>query len=297
MKLTKLIPLSILFAASVAATSVSATIVTLNPSANNGGAGTLSAAYGPFQTDKGTTNFASLLNIGATTGATSFTETGFLDINEWSITPNTTSGLKQPNGYFVYATFTISGTGSWIGNTFVADNNSVTVTANVFGSPGNNQVQYSNPSAGNLFGVTPGASDFLLGTASLNLALSANATISGNTTPPNNLATEAFDAILNFTPAAGTSGPGGFWQSPFPFNVTLNTSATGNAGTPGTTYTVSGGHVLILTSVTAGPNPIGAGSGNVIFQTAAVPEPSTIALLGIALLVIGGIVRKSGGRA
>lgn len=295
MKFKKLLSVSTLVAASFLATQAFATIVTLDPQATNGGAGTLSATNPAFPTDKGTTNFASLLDIASTTGTSSFSETGFLDVNEWSITPNTLSGIHDT--YFLYATFTISGTGTWLApNFFSADPGSLTVTANIFGSPGDNTTSgltYCNPTVGTFGICTAGSQDFLLGTATLQTGISANVTLAGG-----NLASEVFDGILDFTPAPGTQGPGGFWNSPNPFNVTLNTSATGNAGTPGTTFTQSGGHTFVLTSVTTGTKPIGAGSGNIIFQAFQVPEPSTVALLGVAFLVIGVLrVRSQSGKA
>ena len=289
----RLAVISAFLGAGIIGANASATIVTLDPAATNGGAGQLSATNGPFTTDKATTNFGSFLTINSLPGAVgpvTATETGFFDINQFSITPNSTSGLHS--NYFIYATFTISTTGIWAGTTFIGSPGATTVTATVHGSPGNQTasgLQYCNPTSGTFGICTPGSSDFILGTASLNTGITASATTTGTSS---GLAAESFDAILNFLPAAGTTGLSGFWQSPIPFNVTLNTSATGNAGSPGTTYTTSGGKTFILTSVTAGTNPIGAGSGNIIFQSV-VPEPGTLALVGLAILALGVVPLRS----
>ena len=69
MTLKKILSLSTVVAAMFVAAQASATIVTLDPAANNGGAGTLSATNAAFPTDKGTTNFASLLDIASLPGA------------------------------------------------------------------------------------------------------------------------------------------------------------------------------------------------------------------------------------
>ena len=121
------------------AVGASGKIFTLNPRAPNTGAvgGNALSADPAFTTDKATTNFGSLLTVNSLAGplvTSGFTETGFLDFNEFSITPNSTSGLNI--NYNIYATFTITGGGQWIGKSFIADPSTVAVSATVYGSPG-----------------------------------------------------------------------------------------------------------------------------------------------------------------
>ena len=273
-------------ACSAMVSSAYADVVTLNPSAANLGAANgavLSAVNGAFNTDKATTNFGSVLTIDSVPGAGglhSVTETGFFLVDAFAGASGSGVGIN----YNIYALFTITGQGSWAAPTaFFGQTGSLSVSATFYGSPGSSSVNPVTPSAGNPFGITPDAQDFVLGTASLLQGTLATAFLTG----PGNGASTNFTALLSFTPAAGTTGIGGFWEAPTPFNFTLGSSATGivpNGGN-GTTFSVSGGKTVITTNVTG--QGAGSGSGNVTFAQNQVPEPGSLALIGLAFAALG----------
>lgn len=285
-----------LVAGSLVATSAFAAVVTLNPSNPNTGAANgsvLSAADGAFNTDKATTNFASRLVISGapnTAGVKSVTETGFFLVDAFAGAPSSGVGIN----YNVYALFTITGFGQWaapaIPNFFGASMAGLTVNATFYGSPGSTSVNPVTPSALNPFGIIPDAADFVLGTASLQQAQIATATLTG---PAGGSASTNFSALLDFTPAVGTTGVTGFWQAPTPFNFSLSTSAVGIApiGGFGTTWANVGGNTVITTNVTA--LGAGSGSGNVLFAQNEVPEPGSLALIGLAIAALGLVRRQS----
>jgi len=288
MKLSR-IAAALFTAGSLVASVAFADTVTLNPSAPNTGAvngSALSGTNGAFNTDKATTNFGSILTINSApvVGASaSFTETGFFLVDAFSGAPSSGVGIN----YNVYALFTITGTGTWLAPTFYSGNLAgLNISVSIYGSPGSASVNPFTPGVGQ-FGITPDASDFLLGTATLNTPVTAFATLG-----PGTGATTTFNATLDFTPAAGTTGINGFWTAPTPFDVALSTSATGipPTGGNGTTYAVSGGKTTITTNVT--PLKAGSGSGNILFSVNNVPEPGALALVGIALAGLGIASRR-----
>ena len=291
MKLKNLV-LAAFIAGSPLATTAWANI-TLDPSATNGGAGTLDAGTSAFTTNNSQIAYSSFLAISSAPGAggpVSFVESGNFQTLNYNPQPNTTSNVT--NTYNVYATFKVSGTGIWAtSNAFIVTSFGA-FSGNVYGSPGcsasgsnacalGSGLIFAAPTTANAiplaqFGITPGGSDFLLGSVSIiaNPTNTATATVGGGTS---GAAALSISALLGFSPAAGTTGPTGFWSLPNPFNLNIGAQAGGNA--LNTSFNVVGG----ITNVTVG-NINGVNQGGGSLNYAAVPEPTTVALLGLGLI-------------
>jgi hypothetical protein len=303
MKLKNL-AMAVMLAASPFTMEAHASFLTLNPSATNGGAGTLDAGTSSFETNNSQTAFTSLLDVGATTGATTYSESGNLQILNFNPAPGTTSNVT--NTYNVYATFKVQGTGAWTdATTFVADPNAISLfDVTIYGSPGcttsgshpgsgcgaTSGLVFSTPTTGNAttlaqFGITQSPADFLLGNSTLIPTTTNQASFTLSSDPNSNsggTAATNIIALVDFTPAAGTSGVGGFWEKPDPFLINIGTQEGGNNNN--TNYAVSGGHVVITTTNVGGVNQ---GGGSLNYE-AVVPEPGTLALLSAGLLAAGG---------
>jgi len=255
---------STLFVSGVAS---AATLVTFAPSATNGGAGQLAAADPNFQAVGFQSNLFSSLTINGNAGNNvSFLETGTIDITSFQ------NALAQlvPTGvgtnYHIRGDFTISGTGNWSGTQYTANQAGLSFTVNLIGDPG----------------AVGGGDEFSLGTATLapGPAL-AFAIAFGNLAPGSSgNALTSLTADLLFTPAAGTTGVGGFFEAPAPFNLNLS---VGNAGgnLQNTGYSVDAGGVVTFVNPLPGTN---AGTANVTFVNRPVPEPGALSLAGLALL-------------
>lgn len=261
------------FAASAVAATVlwagaasAAALVTFNPSNNNNGLGVISAADGQFQALGAQGFLNTTLTINAATGNNvGFTETGTFTVQNFTTSPATPplfgvvpSGVL--NRWNLVADINFSGVGNWNGNLYEATGGSFSLTLRALDAGFNNL--------------------FTLGTASLIFGADSDASVTlVNATNANTSISGTFD----FTPAAGTTGPNGFFVAPDPFQIGFSVgNFGGNAAN--TTYTVS--PLGVVTVFTPGPG-LNAATGNLTFV--AVPEPGALALVGIALLA-GGVV-------
>jgi hypothetical protein len=251
----------------------SASTVTLNPSANNGGSGVIDPNVGAFDTtggmlQLGTSLAPSVLTVAGNSGTKAFTETGTIYIQDF-----TNGGSNTPVGagaYSIYGTYNINGLGAWTGNAYTAAPNTISFTMT-------------------LYALTSTSATITLGTASLVNAPTNYAFTILDGLPNINTSGSAntvLGAKLAFTPASGTTGAGGFFQAPSPFAININVgSIGGNDGN--TVYSVDGNGVVTVTTPIANQSP---STGN--FTLTPVPEPSVLSLAGIALVGLGFASRR-----
>lgn len=274
MALKKLLPAAFAAATLFAAASAgAATLVTLNPSAGNGGLGAVDGTTPAFQATGFTGVLDSTLVIGGNSGFAAYSETGtvllstFNDMNLPGL--GIVGGTNLGTNYDIFATFSLTGVGGWSGTQFTA-------------GPGANLTF-------NLYADVNGGGDLdqdiLLGTGALDptypqvaFAIAFGSLAVGQA----GAALTSLTATVQFEPTVGTEGVGGFFEAPSPFQIDI---ALGNVGgnTLNTAYSVgAGGVVTVVTN---------DGSANATF-IASVPEPSALALVGLALAGAGVASRR-----
>jgi len=258
------------FAAGFAA-QASATTITLNPENSTP---QLSATNGAFNTDNGTISDNGYIAINNTTGA--YTESGNFFVTAFNLGSNTVASGVNSN-YQIWGTFTASGSGVTVGSTFIGSVTSFNITLN--GNAGTGTV-FSVPTSTASNGVAPAVGAFNLGMATL--IPGTGAAIA------NAIGTAAQSASLNatdaFSPAAGEAGSTKFFEAPIPFDIDiLNASnATSNEIFPAPANCPAGDTCSIIQ----------AGGGNISFETAAIPEPASLALFSMGLFGIGAALRR-----
>ena len=264
------------FAGSVFATGLAsaATLVTMAPGATNGLGvnGVVSTTQGEFQTVGMSTDLFSTLTINGNSGVASFSEIGTINATQFFGNSNTVVNSGVNSNYKIQGTFSLTGLGAWSGSIYNAAPGSVSFSVNLFAVSDTNQT-------------------IQLGTATLNnasslvgFAVAFGSVANGST----GTALTSLSSVLDFTPAAGTTGADGFFKAPTPFNISF---AVGNAGGNqfNTAYSVSPTGVVTIVTPTAGNNP---GTANITFVNT-VPEPGALALAGLALFGVAAARRKT----
>lgn len=263
-----------------------ATVLTLNPSATNGGAGTLDAGTVAFDADNISGSLYSLIDI-TSTGVgghagqnASVTESGVIPLRIFDL-----GGIAQASNvdratgtgtYDIYAAFNFSGVGTWLSDNLlvVGGVNSLSVT--LWGSPTlGSTPAFGAPTttADGLSGSLQGDMDFILATGSLVVGATNNGLVAIGNGASGSAAT-TLSSLIDFTPAAGTTGVGGFFEAPDPFNINFGTSSGSNNNQ--STFTDVGNFTQVTTP---GSQP---GTAN-LTPIAQVPEPGVLGLLGLGM--------------
>ena len=287
----------LLGALTLSAGANAAILVQINPN-NEGLTGLGGPSYGPFTASGALGGLASTLTIAGYGSAVpqSYSETGRIVINQW--TGGTSGGLfQQPSlsnfTYGIFADFSLSGLGLWSVPGSLSDCATLYPDCATFTA---GSAAFSGTVYGSNQGTAVGTQSVTLGTLSLNPAyvVGAKATIdliTGN-------ANTALTAVFNFTPDAGAVGAGNFFLDypgiPMSFIFSssniggnfLNTSASPNPPATGNTITIS----TPGSQANLGAYP---GSFNVTFDANVVPEPGSLALVGLGLAALGGMRRRS----
>lgn len=250
---------------------------TFSPTALNGGGGAIGTAAN-FTARGFQSNLTSTFTISSNTGAVTVAESGNIFITSFQDSASNTvaSGVGLPGAadYSIGGTFSLSGTGSWTGNVVNLNPVGASLTVNLYA----NYVG-SNPATGTL-----------IGTASLDPTAPgvAFAMAFGSLTPGSSgAALTSLTGGLNFTPVAGYSGPGGFFQTIPPAMILSIGNAGGNPLNTGYSVDASGA-VSFFTPIPGGNQ----GTANVTFAQNLVPEPGAVSLVGIALIGLAVVGRK-----
>lgn len=260
----------------LSATVASAAVVaTFNPQAQNtlGALGVIDAATPAFSAVGFSSDLtSSLMILGNSGNNVNYMETGSINITDFKTLANTNALSNVNSNYKIFGNFTLSGTGNWAGGVFTAN-----APGTVFSM--------------NLQALSATSQTINLGTATLdtNFPVVAFSIAFGSVAPGSSgLALTSLSAGLKFTPTLGTTGAGGFFQAPSPFDLVLS---VGNAGGNllNTGYSVDGSGKVTFVTPIPGTN---AGTANVTFANR-VPEPGSLALVGLAMLGVAAVRRKA----
>ena len=262
------------------------TSITLNPQATNGGAGAISASTAAFTIDNVAGTLGSVLNIAGAGSAfgvqTAWSENGQFVFGDAKLNnASVTTGWNKAYGsgtYDIFGTFSGAGAGTWLGTTYLVSAIS-SFTVELYA-----QIGGLNTANVSTSGISLTGNSVHLGTATFQqFAGVPTASLLGGSQASTSLV-----ADFAFTPAAGYANSAGytdgFFAAPVPFQIALNVSGSSNSGQ--STYTQSGSNVTITTGANA------LGTTNVTFEKNAVPEPASLALVGLALAAVGVSARR-----
>lgn len=220
----------------------------------------------------------STFTIGATTGVTYFTEVGSFQITSFGTTPSATNPLGTVDSgvltdFNIFADIDFSGMGIWMPNGFG--------TASFVAIGGDFDLQLRAVNLSTNATIDLGSAALVLG----------NDTVAVLTLVNNSgAALTSLSGTFAFTPAAGTTGSGNFFEAPTPFNIGF---AVGNFGGNAGNISYSVDSNGVMTVLTPGPNQPAA-TGNLTFVNV-VPEASQWAMLalGLPLLLTVAARRKA----